>query len=162
MWQRPNNGWVKVNVDGSKISEPESVAVEGVLRDDSGNWIAGFQRRIGTCDVTAAELIAIRDGLSLVWVFGYRQVVVESDSLVVVQLIRNADTRFHPLAGVIEGWRQYIDKDWRCKLAHIPRGRNSLVDGMARMAHQALNVEILFSTPSVELQHIMQVEAAGL
>ena len=37
----------------------------GLVRDEHGNWVAGFTRHIGTTNIFAAELWGLRDGLLL-------------------------------------------------------------------------------------------------
>ena len=43
----------------------ERAGCGGVVRDEHGNWVAGFTRHIGITDIFAAELWGLRDGLLL-------------------------------------------------------------------------------------------------
>ena len=47
-WEKPPFGLVKLNMDGSADGNPGLAGYGGLLRDDHGNWLAGFARRIGT------------------------------------------------------------------------------------------------------------------
>ncbi|MBA0733637.1 hypothetical protein Gogos_017627 [Gossypium gossypioides] len=38
---------------------------EGIIMDQYGNWILGFNRRLGQCSIFNAELWGILDGLFL-------------------------------------------------------------------------------------------------
>ncbi|CAN0857472.1 hypothetical protein LINGRAHAP2_LOCUS6758 [Linum grandiflorum] len=41
-WQKPQPGWIKINVDGSRNEGLNSAAFGGVLRDKDGGWIVGL------------------------------------------------------------------------------------------------------------------------
>ena len=43
----------------------ERAGCGGVVRDEHGNWVAGFTRHIGATNSFAAELWGLRDGLLL-------------------------------------------------------------------------------------------------
>ncbi|KAF2289565.1 hypothetical protein GH714_037168 [Hevea brasiliensis] len=90
-WHPPPEGWVKLNVDGSCLSNPGDASAGCLLRDASSNWLLGFSFNIGETSVLAAELIGISFGLQLAWLNGFRRVIVESDCLKAVKLINNEE-----------------------------------------------------------------------
>ncbi|OMO64514.1 hypothetical protein CCACVL1_21697, partial [Corchorus capsularis] len=51
-------------------------AASGLIRDASGRWLTGFMAHRGVCSNTVAELQAIRHGLELAWIQGYRKVSI--------------------------------------------------------------------------------------
>ena len=55
-WEKPPIGWKKLNTDGSVIGCMERVGCEGVVRDEHGNWVAGFIRHVGATNSFAVEL----------------------------------------------------------------------------------------------------------
>ena len=55
-WERPNQGWMKLNTDGSSLGNPEFAGGGGVVRDEHGNWIVGFSRKIGRTTSYVVEL----------------------------------------------------------------------------------------------------------
>ncbi|MBA0608528.1 hypothetical protein Godav_020740 [Gossypium davidsonii] len=60
----------------------------GVLCDSFGNWIEGFQRFIGRRSVVVTELWAILHGLKIVQKSGYTKVIIESDCMIDVDMIK--------------------------------------------------------------------------
>lgn len=44
---QPNLGWVKLNMDEFAITSTGSAGGGGLIRDEWGNWILGFSRKIG-------------------------------------------------------------------------------------------------------------------
>ena len=54
-YEKPNMGWVKLNIDGSADIATRTVGGEGLIRDDRGSWIMGFTRKIGKADSFLVE-----------------------------------------------------------------------------------------------------------
>ncbi|KAF2289542.1 hypothetical protein GH714_037023 [Hevea brasiliensis] len=135
-WHPPPEGWVKLNVDGSCLSNPGDASAGCLLRDASSNWLLGFSFNIGETSVLAAELIGISFGLQLAWLNGFRRVIVESDCLKAVKLINNEkDIFFHPLAALIQDCRRLMKMNWHCCLSHVYREQNFCADSLARQSH---------------------------
>ena len=55
-WERPPKGVAKLNTDGALYTHSGSAGCGGVVRDDKGEWMAGFSRRIGATNNFMAEL----------------------------------------------------------------------------------------------------------
>ena len=64
-WEKPRAGWLTLNSDGSVASTVGPVGGGGLVRDENGEWVMGFARRIGNASSYLAELWALRDGLQL-------------------------------------------------------------------------------------------------
>ncbi|KAL3529575.1 hypothetical protein ACH5RR_008897 [Cinchona calisaya] len=45
-WKKPNEGWVKINVDGFVIGNPGVMSWGGIIRDCPGNLISGLARHL--------------------------------------------------------------------------------------------------------------------
>ena len=88
--------WVKLNVDGSMISEMSSIVAGGVVRDHRKTWLIDFALKIGTGFVLEVELWGILEGLKLVWQQGLRKVIIESYSKSTMELLSNIVPSCHP------------------------------------------------------------------
>lgn len=64
-WDKPEEGWTKLNTDGSALGNPGLDSGGGVIQDCVGKWIVGFSKKIGIASSLMAELWAIRDDLML-------------------------------------------------------------------------------------------------
>ena len=64
-WSKPASGWVKLNTNGSSLSNPGLAGGGSFVRDEEGNWIVGFAHKIGKTTSFLAELWALSDGLNL-------------------------------------------------------------------------------------------------
>ncbi|XP_058080640.1 uncharacterized protein LOC131228795 [Magnolia sinica] len=83
-WKRPSPGWVKLNVDGSSRGNPGMAGSGGVYKGENGDLRFAFSASYGMASNTWAELRAVHDGLTLCFQQGLTKIVVESDSLLVV------------------------------------------------------------------------------
>lgn len=86
-WEAPSQGRFKLNIDGSAIDS--SFACGGIIRDSKGCLVAAFSNFYGQGTNTLAEFLALRDGLDLCKTMGLEDVIVESDSQVVVAAIHS-------------------------------------------------------------------------
>ncbi|KAE8684789.1 hypothetical protein F3Y22_tig00111105pilonHSYRG00441 [Hibiscus syriacus] len=76
-WQPPRTETVKLNTDGAVDTRTGNAKGGGVLRDNDGQWLGGFNRNIGRCSAFHAELWALFDGLTLGWERGLRDIEVQ-------------------------------------------------------------------------------------
>ena len=64
-WERPLRGWKKLNTDGAFNGDIGLAGCGGIVRDERGQWVNGFSKRIGLTNSFEAELWGLRKGLSL-------------------------------------------------------------------------------------------------
>ena len=111
------------------------MAVGGIGRSSTGDWLFGFTSNMGNGFAITAEIHAIKLGLESAWRQGYKNIVVESDSSLAVQFIcrdPNPPTELIPL---IQECRALIHKDGRIEVQHVTREVNGCADILAKMGH---------------------------
>ncbi|GAU24377.1 hypothetical protein TSUD_390860 [Trifolium subterraneum] len=89
-WIPPKVDWVVVNTYGARYST-WSCGCGGVVRDSSGEWLGGYARDLGDCNIIIIELWGILEGLRLAWRLGFRHVELRSDSLGVVKTLLSSE-----------------------------------------------------------------------
>ncbi|KAJ6939280.1 hypothetical protein NC651_005654 [Populus alba x Populus x berolinensis] len=82
--------------------------------------------------IMVVELEAIRHGLLLAWDFGYRQVVMESDSLEAVHAIPIDVLRSHPSLYIISDIYHPFLRNWSVSFEHTLREVNRGADFLAK------------------------------
>lgn len=55
-WNKPLEGWYKLNTDGVSFENPGKDGGGGIIRDNQGNWVKGYSRAIGFTTSITAEL----------------------------------------------------------------------------------------------------------
>lgn len=88
-WERPESGWLKLITDGSFDDLLGNVGGGGLIRDEQGQWEAGFTRKIGKSNSFMAEAWALQDGLLLYKRMNLSKVIVESDAKVLVDTLND-------------------------------------------------------------------------
>lgn len=86
-WNKPPEGKVKVNCDGSYKQITKKAAAGGLLRDEDGRILKAYQSYLHFSSVLFAELYSIWNGLEFCVQNHFCQVLMESDSKVALSLI---------------------------------------------------------------------------
>ncbi|EOY16798.1 Uncharacterized protein TCM_035679 [Theobroma cacao] len=157
-WELPKHLYVKLNVDGSARGQPEMATVGGVITDEVGNWLLGFNYKIGISCSLQVELWALYWGLTLCWDKGFRKVQVESDSLLAVQKISNQSLQPKQNAGLLKCIRELFQRSWDCTLTHIHREANQCANWMAtHHENLPLGLHIMILHHLVLVQFYLQI-----
>ena len=98
----PPPGPEEMNTDGSFLTETRSTSVGGLLRNDQGEWEAGFMEQIWCNSMEEAETGALLKGLEVAKDLGVTKLIVEVDSLVVYNRINGLEDAVVEHANVIQ------------------------------------------------------------
>ena len=88
-WEKPNQNFFKLNTDGSASINSGFAGGGGLIRNSAGDWVMGFMRNIGCTGSAAAQLWALRDGLSLCVQLQLHAVEIELDAQVIIFYLSN-------------------------------------------------------------------------
>jgi hypothetical protein len=95
-WNNNNFTGVILNVDGSCHGTPVRTGFGGLLRNDTGFFLAGFSGFIPSSDdILLGELSAIYHGLVMAKDLGYVEIACYYDSLTYINLINGPIERYH-------------------------------------------------------------------
>lgn len=86
-WVKPSPETVKLNTDGCNKGNPESAGGGEILKDNRGQLIMAFATLFGVCSNNVAEARTLLIGLQWCINNGHLNVVVESDSMVIIRMI---------------------------------------------------------------------------
>ncbi|MQL94060.1 hypothetical protein Taro_026721 [Colocasia esculenta] len=130
-WYLPRPGRLKLNVDGAFKSTSFIAAGGGILRDHMGNIIFAFSAIYqGVCSSLEAEALALRNGIILCYEKGISYFLIESDSLVLVQMMKgNYSIPWH--LSIITQDILYRCQHIHVSLSHIYREANQVADTLA-------------------------------
>ena len=99
-WEKLDTGWMKLNTNGASNGSLGFAGGGGVIRDEEGNWVIGYARRIGPAKSFLVELWALRDGLFLCLQAHIQVVIIEMDAKAIVDafsLQKNSNSIFSSL-----------------------------------------------------------------
>nr|KYP69785.1 Putative ribonuclease H protein At1g65750 family [Cajanus cajan] len=145
-WKKPEIGWVKVNVDGSRDQyEAPTAGCGGVVRDAWGTWLIGFSQKLDPKNKPhQTELEAILKGLKLALKMNFDKVVVESDCESAVRMVESGlGYKFQrPEYEVVQSIKNLIlDHEWQVEVVYVPRNANRLANKLAKDARELSSYE---------------------
>ncbi|KAL4336803.1 hypothetical protein AHAS_Ahas12G0046700 [Arachis hypogaea] len=135
-WSRPEEGCVKVNVDGSWFGHTNNAACGGVFRDSDGRFLKGFSCNLGNCSIMHAELWAVIHGLNIATTNGYQYLVVESDSAEAINFINRGCYPTHPCAPLVQDIRVLAARIHKVAWLHSLHEANSVTDLLAKKGYE--------------------------
>lgn len=131
VWTPPLGNIIKVNVDGSSLGNHGPAGFGGLIRNNAGEWICGFSGSCGYADNLTAEVHAIKHGVELAWDKGFKDVILESDSKCVLDLLTTPNN-LHSLFPLLAHITSLLDRSWNVKLQHSHREGNECANWLAK------------------------------
>lgn len=132
-WEKPSREEIKINVDAALFEEAGTFSYACVARDDTGNLIEAISCcRTGNMAPEMVEVMGVREALSWVKRNHWRKVVVETDSLMVVESIRSTIPMPSYFGGVISECRDFLQSLPNVSLIFIRRSANKVAHFLAR------------------------------
>ncbi|KAH1048233.1 hypothetical protein J1N35_039017 [Gossypium stocksii] len=117
----------------------------------------GYNRYLGKCTATVAELWGIWDALLLLQKQGYDKVIIQSDNLENVITI-GASKPDDPKSSLIRRIHQFLAFEEKWSLNYIPRESNRVTDALAKMALARSETLQIFEEPPLEIQVLLKDE----
>ncbi|XP_012835531.1 PREDICTED: uncharacterized protein LOC105956232 [Erythranthe guttata] len=143
-WERPKGGAFKLNTDGS--STAEECMGGGIVRDSEGGIVASFSKYFGVGTNNFAEFSAVVHGLRLCKLLGLSQIIVESDSLLVINAIRTKYIAWE-LEYIFRQCLKEIEPSFLFQ--HVVRQKKTVADRLANWAYSHKSNEEYFSEMSL-------------
>ncbi|KAK8477373.1 hypothetical protein V6N12_013818 [Hibiscus sabdariffa] len=160
-WTGPEPGWVCLNVDATVSASTSFGSVAGLLLDQIGSWLSGFQKAIGVLQPLQAELWAVLIGLLFVWDQGFVFVQIQSDCAEAVKLIK-ADNAYMSPISLVHAIAALRQKAWATKITWIPRTSNFLADMLAKSVDPSSTDFHELDEPPVALMSLLSMDALHL
>lgn len=161
-WQKPEPGVIKLNVDGSRSGNSGKIGAGGVIRNDIGSWIKGFQVNLGIGDVLDAELWGLYYGLKLAIDNNMDNLEIESDSAILVKLVLDSDISVHPLGSIVSCCRALMGRLNLVSLKHIYRECNMVADSLAKNSLNHEHGVVEFDSPPVHSSQAFLADIDGI
>lgn len=80
-----------MNTNGTYCATTNLVCRDILIRNENGAYLRSFNRKIGKCSVLYVEFWGALDSFQLAWYVGFRNIILEMNSVLVVQLITKED-----------------------------------------------------------------------
>ncbi|KAF7826680.1 ribonuclease H [Senna tora] len=161
-WYPPSPGWIKLNVDGSRHNTTRSSACGGVARDENGNWLFGFAKRLGKRNAIYAEIWGIFFEVRIAKEKGYPRVMIEVDSKSALELIVTESTNNQQLHTMARRIREIAKYNWQVIFSHTIREGNKIVHALLNRGHRVYLDIVMFDNPPRWCSDLYQDDLSGL
>ena len=150
-----------MNTDGA-CSEPHGPAgCKGVVRNEDGQWVASFSKRIGITSSFATEMWGLCEGLKLCCNLNIRSLEVEMDAKAIVDVLQNTGYVNNVISPILDDCRHLISLFQNVRIKHCFRQANQCADGLARMSF-SLNADFLiFDSPPMDIIDVFEGDLSG-
>ncbi|KAK9928384.1 hypothetical protein M0R45_025521 [Rubus argutus] len=134
-WTPPSPGWLKVNVDGPFHVATNTGGIGMVIRDFLGHFVAGHAAPLThECSPEQVEVMAILSAVHFIHDLGFQPVIIQSDSLQVVQACNLGSPNLSIFRHLYEDIILSLE-DLPCStLHHVYREANAIAHFLARQA----------------------------
>ncbi|XP_030968764.1 uncharacterized protein LOC115989236 [Quercus lobata] len=140
IWTPPKQGWYKVNTDGATFDDIKCCGVEVVIRNERGELMGALSKKFGLpLGGLEAEAKAVEEGVALAWDLGLKDVIIESDALLVTNSLEKQSVMPSSIRKVVEGILERLRKFNTWDVNHTCRSSNIAAHIMAKQA-KFLNV----------------------
>ena len=133
-----------------------------MIRDEMGNWMVGFSRKIGVTSSFEVELWALRDGLSICVERSSPAIEVELDAKAIIDILMQPIQSNSLVSPLLDDCRQLASQIPQILFKHCYREANRVVDHLARKGAKQNDDYILFENLPVDLLAIFNFDLAGL
>lgn len=130
-------------MDGCFKGNPGRAASRGVLKDSIAKCLDRFALNLGWCTSVMVESQALFYDLRVVWDFDCRRVLMELDSLMVLQYLSSSLDSHHPYYPIFQHIYQLFVRDQIVQVKQIYREGNTTANLVANFA---LNMFLGFHT----------------
>ena len=104
---------------------------------------------IGSGEVLLAEAWGLANGLKLAVESNVSNLLVESDSAILINLLQNSCLDLHPLGTLLLNCKCIMNSFSSCSVKHIHRERNVVADCLAKRSfNQEIGIFVLPSMPA--------------
>ncbi|KAH0703253.1 hypothetical protein KY285_017531 [Solanum tuberosum] len=132
-WKKPEEGRIKLNLDGSFLENNGKAEIGGIARDTNGNFLFSFVVPIQCKDHNIAEALGTQFAIIIVKDKGYEKCTIDMDSKIIVDLMQSNNSQNLNLRAIMEDIICLIDKN-DINFIHCFREANKVVDYMAKWA----------------------------
>jgi ribonuclease HI len=133
-WLPPEEGWVKVNVDGAFSKEGGSGGGGVIMRDRHGGFLAGSSHVFPqVSDPERAELLACKQGVVLAKEKGEVRAVLEMDCLGAVAKLKGRELDRSMQGPLVEEIKELLGEFEDIRMTHVRRSCNGVAYVLAQL-----------------------------
>ncbi|XP_019223633.1 PREDICTED: uncharacterized protein LOC109205377 [Nicotiana attenuata] len=136
VWNKPDQGFVKINSDGSALSNPGKIGAGAIIRGNRGEFIHAITTPLGTGRNNLAEIEAAYLGIQWCISNGFTKLQLESDSALLIHWLKEETTPPWTLIMHIQKIKQACRQFEVITFSHTYREANCPADSLSKLSHE--------------------------
>lgn len=161
IWSKPLGTILKINADAALFTEIGKYSFACVVRDSRGQFLEAISScKLGMVSPEMDEVLGVREALSWIKRKSWQRVIVESDSLVVIQSIRSSVSMMSYFGSIVEECRSMLKDLPDVKLLFIRRSANSVAHHIARASYYVADRVIRSVDVSLDLLDVIMQDCS--
>ena len=138
--------WIKVNTDGSALTNLGKLGAEGILRDKDGTMLMAFTKQLGEWTNNKAEIQEAIFGITLALELCYKNSLLELDSQLVVYWIKQKVAPQWSIIKQLGRMQNVINPMQKFKSIHVFREANWVADTLSKHYHNTTIPQVYLSS----------------
>lgn len=136
-WEKPPEGWLKINTDGGRNQRKNRSVIGGVCRNYKGEWVWGFSVSMPYPHIEESEARALKKGLELARERHIARVVMEIDCELVFKLVKKEDVTTNTvLRQIVEDCKELINRDrWDVRISLVGNEHNVCASILSKLSY---------------------------
>ncbi|KAL8093147.1 hypothetical protein AgCh_035148 [Apium graveolens] len=156
-WVAPQIEYMKISADAAIFSEYNASGLALIARDDHGDLVQARTRYLpGMVSSIMVEALTIKEALSWIKIKGRSKVVVESDCLIAIQVIRSKTPMVSLLGQVVQSCRNILVKSNTVSLFFVKRSANMAAHELARLSCSFSDRVFDRSSIHIQVQNVLR------
>uniref|UniRef100_M1DMV9 RNase H family protein n=1 Tax=Solanum tuberosum TaxID=4113 RepID=M1DMV9_SOLTU len=144
-WKKTPDQWIKLNTDGSALSNPGRIGVGGILRDQKGHMKLAFATPLGEGTNNQVELETTIFGMTWSIHLGYMKVILEVDSQLLVDWIMLKAKPPWSISTKVQQHHELINQTNNFNCKYTFREANFVADSLSKHSHNITTPQLYFS-----------------
>ena len=162
-WQPPGPFQYKVNVDEALFEADNTAGLGVVIRNEHGQVMASLSEHIFLPPtVLEVEALAARRGLELAIEMGFRNIVLESDSQILIIALREGSYSLSSFGHIVQDIKFIASYLSSTNYTHVRRQCNALAHSLARRAKLISQCQIWMENFPPDSSSVLQTDIFGL
>lgn len=161
-WEKPGEGTVKINFDGTIDHAASKASCGGIIRDHTGSWLGGFTNNLGYCSPVQAEVWALLRSIQLATQMGFKKVIFEGDSCEVINGMASDPVSNQVVCNILRACRKEARSIESWSMVAVTREVNKAADHLARMSARFSRGMHIKVDPPEELLILLEDDGAAI
>ena len=142
-WQPPEPYYYKINFDAVVFQASNLASVGVIARDNRGDPIGALTMPIPfRQSVTELEALACQRAVQFALETGLNQVVIEGDSVTIIEALKNGSGQFASYGNVLDDIRSQFAGFQYVEFSYTSRVCNSVANALAKKAKSGVGLQV--------------------